>query len=69
MKVRKTTRFLCGSLAAAAAISPILSMTAWADNISTANFNLSQQVVKLTGIMEITSFRKMLPGLTLQKCW
>ena len=59
MKVRKNhTRFLCGSLAAAAAISPILSMTAWADNISTANFNLRQQVVKLTGIMEITSFRE-----------
>ena len=33
-------------------------MTAWADNISTANFNLRQQVVKLTGIMEITSFRE-----------
>lgn len=59
MKVRKNhTRFLCGSLAVAAAISPILSMTAWADNISTANFNLRQQVVKLTGIMEITSFRE-----------
>lgn len=59
MKVRKNhTRFLCGSLAAAAAISPILSMTVWADNISTANFNLRQQVVKLTGIMEITSFRE-----------
>lgn len=59
MKVRKNhTRFLCGSLAAAAAISHILSMTAWADNISTANFNLRQQVVKLTGIMEITSFRE-----------
>ena len=59
MKVRKNhTRFLCGSLAAAAAISPILSMTAWADNISTANFNLRQQVVKLTDIMEITSFRE-----------
>ena len=59
MKVRKNhTRFLCGSLAAAAAISPILSMTAWADNISTANFNLRQQVVKLTGIMEISSFRE-----------
>ena len=59
MKVRKNhTRFLCGSLAAAAAIFPILSMTAWADNISTANFNLRQQVVKLTGIMEITSFRE-----------
>ena len=59
MKVRKNhTRFLCGSLAAAAAISPILCMTAWADNISTANFNLRQQVVKLTGIMEITSFRE-----------
>ena len=42
---------------AAAAIS-LLSMTAWADNISTANFNLRQQVVKLTGIMEITSFRE-----------
>ena len=59
MKVRKNhTRFLCGSLAAAAAISPIVSRTAWADNISTANFNLRQQVVKLTGIMEITSFRE-----------
>lgn len=59
MKVRKNhTRFLCGSLAAAAAISPILSITAWADNISTANFNLRQQVVKLTGIMEIFSFRE-----------
>ena len=59
MKVRKNhTRFLCGSLAAAAAISPILSITAWADNISTANFNLRQQVVKLTDIMEITSFRE-----------
>ena len=59
MKVRKNhTRFLCGSLAAAAAISTILTMTAWADNISTANFNLRQQVVKLTGIMEITSFRE-----------
>ena len=59
MKVRKNhTRFLCGSLAAAAAISPILSMTVWADNISTANFNLRQQVVKLTGIMEISSFRE-----------
>ena len=59
MKVRKNhTRFLCESLAAAAAISPILSMTAWADNISTANFNLRQQVVKLTDIMEITSFRE-----------
>ena len=58
MKVRKNhTRFLCGSLAAAA-ISPILSITAWADNISTANFNLRQQVVKLTGIMEISSFRE-----------
>ena len=56
MKVRKNhTRFLCGSLAAAAAIFPILSMT---DNISTANFNLRQQVVKLTGIMEISSFRE-----------
>lgn len=59
MKVRKNhTRFLCGSLAAAAAISPILSITAWADNISTANFNLRQQVVKLTGIMGISSFRE-----------
>ena len=59
MKVRKNhTRFLCGSLAAAAAISPILSIIAWADNISTANFNLRQQVVKLTGIMEISSFRE-----------
>lgn len=59
MKVRKNhTRFLCGSLAAAAAISPILSITAWAVNISTANFNLRQQVVKLTGIMEISSFRE-----------
>lgn len=59
MKVRKNhTRFLCGSLAAATAISPILSITAWADNISTANFNLRQQVVKLTGIMEISSFRE-----------
>lgn len=59
MKVRKNhTRFLCGSLAAVAAISPILSITAWADNISTANFNLRQQVVKLTGIMEISSFRE-----------
>lgn len=59
MKVRKNhTRFLCESLATAAAISPILSMTAWADNISTANFNLRQQVVKLTDIMEITSFRE-----------
>ena len=59
MKVRKNhTRFLCGSLAAAAAISPILSITAWADNISTANFNLRQQVVKLTVIMEISSFRE-----------
>ena len=59
MKVRKNhTRFLCGSLAAAAAISHILSITAWADNISTANFNLRQQVVKLTGIMEISSFRE-----------
>lgn len=59
MKVRKNhTRFLCGSLAAAAAISPTLSITAWADNISTANFNLRQQVVKLTGIMEISSFRE-----------
>ena len=59
MKVRKNhTRFLCGSLADAAAISPILSITAWADNISTANFNLRQQVVKLTGIMEISSFRE-----------
>lgn len=59
MKVRKNhTRFLCGSLAAAAAISPILSINAWADNISTANFNLRQQVVKLTGIMEISSFRE-----------
>ena len=59
MKVRKNhTRFLCGSLAAAVAISPILSITAWADNISTANFNLRQQVVKLTGIMEISSFRE-----------
>ena len=59
MKVRKNhTRFLCGSLAAAAAISPILGITAWADNISTANFNLRQQVVKLTGIMEISSFRE-----------
>lgn len=59
MKVRKNhTRLLCGSLAAAAAISPILSITAWADNISTANFNLRQQVVKLTGIMEISSFRE-----------
>ena len=59
MKVRKNhSRFLCGSLAAAAAISPILSITAWADNISTANFNLRQQVIKLTGIMEISSFRE-----------
>ena len=59
MKARKNhTRFLCGSLAAAAAVSPILSITAWADNISTANFNLRQQVVKLTGIMEISSFRE-----------
>ena len=59
MKVRKNhTRFLCGSLTAAAAISPILSITAWADNISTANFNLRQQVVKLTDIMEISSFRE-----------
>lgn len=55
---KKPHTFLCGSLAAAAAISPILSITAWADNISTANFNLRQQVVKLTGIMEISSFRE-----------
>ena len=46
-------RLICGSLAAAAALSPVMSLTAWADNISTANFNLRQKVVKLTGIMEI----------------
>lgn len=50
-------RLICGSLAAAAALSPVMSLTAWADNISTANFNLRQKVVKLTGIMEISSFR------------
>lgn len=51
------SRLICGSLAAASALSPLLSLTAWADNISSANFDLRQQVVKLTGIMEISSFR------------
>lgn len=50
-------RFLCGSLAVSFAVSPFLSLTALADNISSANFDLRRQVVKLTGIMEISSFR------------
>lgn len=51
------SRLICGSLAAASALSPVLSFTVLADNISSANFDLRQQVVKLTGIMEISSFR------------
>ena len=35
----------------------LLSLTVLADNISSANFDLRRQVVKLTGIMEISSFR------------
>lgn len=50
-------RFLCGSLAVSFAVSPFLSLTALADNSSSANFDLRRQVVKLTGIMEISSFR------------
>ena len=38
-------------------VSPFLSLTVLADNISSANFDLRRQVVKLTGIMEISSFR------------
>ena len=49
--------FICGSLAVSFAVSPFLSLTALADNISSANFDLRRQVVKLTGIMEISSFR------------
>lgn len=56
-RLRAHGRLICGSLAAAAALSPVMSLTAWADNISTANFNLRQKVVKLTGVMEISSFR------------
>ena len=37
---------------------PHIKYDCMADNISTANFNLRQQVVKLTGIMEISSFRE-----------
>lgn len=51
------SRLICCSLAAASALSPVLSFTVLADNISSANFDLRQQVVKLTGIMEISSFR------------
>lgn len=50
-------RFICGSLAVSFAVSPFLSLTVLADNISSANFDLRRQVVKLTGIMEISSFR------------
>ena len=51
------SRLICCSLAAASALSHVLSFTVLADNISSANFDLRQQVVKLTGIMEISSFR------------
>lgn len=50
-------RFICGSLVVSFAVSPFLSLTVLADNISSANFDLRRQVVKLTGIMEISSFR------------
>ena len=50
-------RFICGSLAVSFAVSPFLSLTVLADNMSSANFDLRRQVVKLTGIMEISSFR------------
>lgn len=50
-------RFICGSLAVSFAVSPFLSLTVLADNISSANFDLRRQVVKLTGIMGISSFR------------
>ena len=40
-------RFICGSLAVSFAVSPFLSLTVLADNISSANFDLRRQVVKL----------------------
>lgn len=37
-------RFICGSLAVSFAVSPFLSLTVLADNISSANFDLRRQV-------------------------
>lgn len=51
-------RYIYGSLAAVTAVSALFPMNVLADNISAANFDLRQQVVSLTGIMTITSFRE-----------
>ena len=50
-------RILCGSLAAACAVSPMTVLTAFADNVSSANFDMRRKVVSLCGIMDIQSFR------------
>ena len=49
-------RFICGSLAASFAVSPFLSLTVLADNISSANFDLRRQVVKLTFVCRFALF-------------
>lgn len=56
-KVHWACHYLFGSLAAVTAVSSAAPLTVLA-NVSSANFDMRQQVVKLTGIMEVTSFRE-----------
>jgi hypothetical protein len=56
-KIHTACRTLLGSLAAVTAASSAVPITVFA-NVSSANFDMRQQVVKLTGIMEVTSFRE-----------
>ncbi len=51
-------RCLFGSLTAVMSVTSAFPVTVFADNISSANFDMRQQVVDLVGIMTITDFRK-----------
>ena len=57
-KPYRTRRCLCGSLAVLTAAASWTPLTVYAANASSSNFDMRMQVVSLTGIMDVTSFRE-----------
>ena len=57
-KPYRARRCLCGSLAVLTAAASWTPLTVYAANASSSNFDMRMQVVSLTGIMDVTSFRE-----------
>ena len=57
-KSHHACRYVCGSLAVVTAAASWTPLTVYAANASSSNFDMRQQVVSLTGIMDVTSFRE-----------